>query len=186
MSPGTAERRVGEGGSLDFQGWFLTPKIAPRQRGPCGGWCERRESAAEGILRRRNEDDFDSPTAEGRQDNRFDLDDQRRDRPTTTVRQRLTTFLRPSLYLVVVVVVVLPLLRWHSPDLTLRSHQFPRTPLIFPFPDSLRPQQPCLTPSISPTLPPPCTPCGTFAFSTSFVTRGPPSPASTLPSPPNG
>ena len=89
-------------------------------------------------MRRRNEDDFDSPTAEGRQDNRFDLDDQRRDRPTTTVRQRLTTFLRPSLYLVVVVVVVLPLLRWHSPDLTLRSHQFPRTPLIFPFPGPLR------------------------------------------------
>ena len=59
-----------------------------------------------------------------------------------TDRQRLydndsRLFLRPSLYLVVVV-VVLPLLRWHSPDLTLRSHQFPRTPLIFPFPDSLR------------------------------------------------
>ena len=38
----------------------------------------------------------------------------------------------------VVVVVVLLLLCWQSPDLTLRSHQFPRTPLIFPFPDSLR------------------------------------------------
>ena len=31
-----------------------------------------------------------------------------------------------------------PLLSSQSPDLTLRSHQFPRTPLIFPFPDSLR------------------------------------------------
>ena len=185
MSLGTAERRVGEGGSLDFQGWFLTPKIAPRQRGPCGGWCERRESAAEGILRRRNEDDFDSPTAEGRQDNRFDLDDQRRDRPTTTVRQRLTTFLRQSLYLVVVVVVLLCLAGTPPtlPSAPINSHKLP---LYSPSPTPSAPQQPCPTPSISPTLPPPCTPCGTFAFSTSFVTRGPPSPASTLPSPPNG
>ena len=37
-----------------------------------------------------------------------------------------------------VVVVVLLRFAGSSPDHTLRSHQFPRTPLIFPFPDSLR------------------------------------------------
>ena len=64
------------------------------------------------------------------------------------------------------------------PSAPINSHELP---LYSPSPTPSAPQQPCLTPSISPTLPPPCTPCGTFAFLTSSATRGPPSPASTLP-----
>ena len=94
-------------------------------------------------------------------------------------------FLRLGLYSVVVV-VLLPALLAVSPTIPsapINSHELP---LYSSSPVPSAPQQACLTPSTSPTPLPPCTRCVTCASSTYFVTRGPPSPASIPPSPPNG
>ena len=59
-------RNVGLGrGIAGLSRVVLVPRTALRQRGPCGGWYERRRNEVEGVSRRRNEDDYDALTAEG-------------------------------------------------------------------------------------------------------------------------
>ena len=134
----------------------------PSGRGDC--LCERRAEGKE-IL------DSTSTTYGATERLRLDDDDSR----------LFTT----RLYSVVVVVVLPALLAVPPtiPSAPISSHELP---LYSSSPVPSAPQQACPTPSTSPTPLPPCTCCVTCASSTYFVTRGPPSPASIPPSPPNG